>query len=76
VRDALSLILTAGGSPLTVVDDQDGVAGLVTLELIGGLLGERGTLAEPDERSEPGGDSAAGGDSGAGGDSDAGGGAT
>jgi osmoprotectant transport system ATP-binding protein len=70
VRDALSLILTAGGSPLTVVDDQDGVAGLVTLELIGGLLGERGTLAEPDERSEP------GGDSGAGGDSDAGGGAT
>jgi osmoprotectant transport system ATP-binding protein len=39
VRDALSMILTAGGKPLTVVDDEDRVAGLVTLELVGGLLG-------------------------------------
>ncbi len=38
VRDALSQLLAAGGSPLTVVDEQDQVAGMVTLELLGGLL--------------------------------------
>jgi osmoprotectant transport system ATP-binding protein len=45
VRDALSMILTAGGEPLTVIDDEDRVAGLVTLELVGGLLGKGGALA-------------------------------
>ncbi len=46
VRDALSMILTAGGRPLTVVDDDDHVAGLVTLELVGGLLGKDGALGD------------------------------
>jgi osmoprotectant transport system ATP-binding protein len=44
VRDALSQLLAAGGRPLTV-DDQ--VAGIVTLELLGGLLGN-GALAGGD----------------------------
>jgi osmoprotectant transport system ATP-binding protein len=39
VRDALSQLLSAGGAPLTVVDEHDHVAGLATLELLGGLLG-------------------------------------
>jgi osmoprotectant transport system ATP-binding protein len=39
VRDALSVLLAGGGRPLTVVDDEDRVAGVVTLELLGGLLG-------------------------------------
>ncbi len=38
VRDALSQLLAAGGKPLTVVDTDDEVAGMVTLELLGGLL--------------------------------------
>jgi osmoprotectant transport system ATP-binding protein len=46
VRDALSMILTDGGRPLTVVDGQDEVAGLVTLDLVGGLLGEHGALTD------------------------------
>ncbi len=45
VRDALSHLLAAGGSPLTVVDDHDQVRGIVTLELLGGLLGN-GSLAD------------------------------
>jgi osmoprotectant transport system ATP-binding protein len=40
VRDALSVMLAAGGGPLTVVDDGDRVAGLVTMELIGRVLAE------------------------------------
>ncbi|MFZ0039977.1 MAG: ABC transporter ATP-binding protein [Solirubrobacteraceae bacterium] len=44
VRDALSQLLAAGGEPLTVVDGDDKVAGLVTLELLGGVLGD-GQLA-------------------------------
>jgi osmoprotectant transport system ATP-binding protein len=40
VRDALSLILTAGGEPLTVVDAQGRVHGLVTLALIEQLLSD------------------------------------
>jgi osmoprotectant transport system ATP-binding protein len=44
VRDALSQLLAAGGRPLTVVDEHDRVAGIVTLELLGGLLGN-GALA-------------------------------
>jgi osmoprotectant transport system ATP-binding protein len=38
VRDALSQLLAAGGRPLTVVDEDDQVAGIVTLELLGGVL--------------------------------------
>jgi osmoprotectant transport system ATP-binding protein len=40
VRDALSIMLTAGGSPLEVVDDGDNVMGLVTLGSIENLLKE------------------------------------
>ena len=40
VRDALSRMLAGGGAPLTVVDEDGEVAGLVTLELVGGLLGD------------------------------------
>ena len=45
IRDALSQILASGGAPLTVVDGNDRVAGIATLELLGGLLGN-GALAE------------------------------
>jgi osmoprotectant transport system ATP-binding protein len=40
VRDALSMILTAGGEALTVVDGEDNVRGLLTLGLIEQLLSE------------------------------------
>ena len=43
VRDALSLMLTAGGGPLTVVDG-DRVAGLLTIDLVGSVLAD----AEPE----------------------------
>jgi osmoprotectant transport system ATP-binding protein len=49
VRDALSLLLAAGGRPLTVVDDGDRVAGLVTIDLIGGVLAE--AASPPDRRA-------------------------
>jgi osmoprotectant transport system ATP-binding protein len=43
VRDALSLLLSAGGEPLTVVDEQGHVSGLLTLGLVEQLLsGEQG----------------------------------
>jgi osmoprotectant transport system ATP-binding protein len=38
VRDALSQLLAEGSHPLTVVDADGKVAGVVTLELLGGLL--------------------------------------
>jgi osmoprotectant transport system ATP-binding protein len=41
VRDALSQMLTVGG-PLTVVDDDERVRGIVTIELVGELLAEAG----------------------------------
>jgi osmoprotectant transport system ATP-binding protein len=44
IRDALSAMLVAGGAPLTVVDDEDRVVGLVTLDLLGGLLGNGGLV--------------------------------
>ena len=47
VRDALSVLLAEGGAPLAVVDQDDNVTGIVTLELLGGLLGN-GSLAEKD----------------------------
>jgi osmoprotectant transport system ATP-binding protein len=47
VRDALSLLLAAGGRPLTVVDDGDRVAGLVTIDLIGRVLADSPPPARP-----------------------------
>jgi osmoprotectant transport system ATP-binding protein len=38
VRDALSQMLAEGGKPLEVLDERGEVAGVVTLELLGGLL--------------------------------------
>jgi osmoprotectant transport system ATP-binding protein len=38
VRDALSVILTAGGEPVAVVDAEDRVQGMLTLDLIEQLL--------------------------------------
>jgi osmoprotectant transport system ATP-binding protein len=64
VRDALSLMLAAGGGPMTVVDDADRVAGLVTIELVGGVLADArpgpaagaGAGAESEPISGPGAD--------------------
>ncbi len=39
VRDALSILLAGGGTPLSVEDDDGKPVGTVTLELVGGLLG-------------------------------------
>jgi osmoprotectant transport system ATP-binding protein len=39
VRDALSQMLAEGGKPLEVRDEDGDVAGVITLELLGGLLG-------------------------------------
>ena len=47
VRDALSQLLAGGGRPLTVIDEQDHVAGMVTLELLGGVLGDGGLTGNP-----------------------------
>ena len=47
VRDALSQLLAAGGRPVTVIDPDGNVAGVVTLDLLGGLLGS-GALGEKD----------------------------
>ncbi len=54
VRDALSLMLTEGGEPLTVVDAGGRVEGLLTLAVIEQLLSDE--AAEP---AEPAGDDAA-----------------
>jgi osmoprotectant transport system ATP-binding protein len=40
VRDALSLMLSAGGEPLTVVDGGGDVAGLLTLKVVENLLSD------------------------------------
>jgi len=45
VRDALSILLAHGGAPLAVADEDGSPAGTVTLELLGGLLGN-GSLHE------------------------------
>jgi osmoprotectant transport system ATP-binding protein len=45
VRDALSAVLAGGGKPLTVLDDGGAPAGIVTLELLGGLL-SNGSLGD------------------------------
>jgi osmoprotectant transport system ATP-binding protein len=51
VRDALSLILTAGGEAVTVVDDEDNVRGLLTLGLIEQLLSEEEAAGRSDDGS-------------------------
>ena len=53
VRDALSKVLASGGAPLTVLDEQGGAAGIVTLELLGSLLGdgELGDRAASDRKA-------------------------
>jgi osmoprotectant transport system ATP-binding protein len=51
VRDALSEVLASGGRPLTVVDEHDRVAGVVTLELLGGLL-RNGALSDAEHAAE------------------------
>ncbi len=48
VRDALSMVLAAGGASLGVQDEHGQPAGTVTLELLGGLLGN-GALRERSE---------------------------
>jgi osmoprotectant transport system ATP-binding protein len=50
VRDALSLMLTAGGEPLTVIDGEGRVEGLLTLKLVEKLLSEEN--AEPAQAGE------------------------
>jgi osmoprotectant transport system ATP-binding protein len=51
VRDALSLMLTEGGKPLTVVDADGRVEGLLTLGVVEQLLSDE--AAEPAEPAEP-----------------------
>jgi osmoprotectant transport system ATP-binding protein len=48
VRDALSMIITADGAPLTVVDDDDRVQGLLTLSQIEHLLADEAAEPAPD----------------------------
>jgi osmoprotectant transport system ATP-binding protein len=50
VRDALSLLLTAGGEPLTVVDAGGRVEGLMTLELVEKLLSDEAAEPQADRR--------------------------
>jgi osmoprotectant transport system ATP-binding protein len=52
VRDALSKLIDGGGSPLLVVDDQDQVAGRVTIELLGGLLANGGLSHDREKASQ------------------------
>jgi osmoprotectant transport system ATP-binding protein len=42
VRDALSQLMASGGEPLTVIDDQDKVLGLATVEQLGSVLSSNG----------------------------------
>jgi osmoprotectant transport system ATP-binding protein len=56
VRDALSIMLSENGQPLTVVDDGGRVEGLFTLTLVEQLLsddGAGGALGASDEASSP-----------------------
>jgi osmoprotectant transport system ATP-binding protein len=52
VRDALSMILGAGGRPLTVVDEDDNPLGLVTIDLIGQALGDDRVAPAPRASSD------------------------
>jgi osmoprotectant transport system ATP-binding protein len=52
VRDALSQLLAGGGEPLTVVDDNDQVVGLATLELLGGVFADGGLHTEEQDAGD------------------------
>jgi osmoprotectant transport system ATP-binding protein len=63
VRDALSALLIAGGEPLTVIDEQGRVEGLLTLSLVEQLLAEEagnGATVAPAGPVEPAADEEAG----------------
>jgi osmoprotectant transport system ATP-binding protein len=47
VRDALSLMLSAGGEPLTVVDDGGRVEGLLTMKVVENLLSDEAAATSP-----------------------------
>ena len=49
MRDALSMVLAAGGQPLGVRDGDGQPIGTVTLELLGGLLGRTVSTRSPSE---------------------------
>jgi osmoprotectant transport system ATP-binding protein len=53
VRDALSKLLGRGGSPLTVLGEDGDPAGVVTLELLGGLLANGALADETAPAQEP-----------------------
>ncbi len=53
VRDALSMVLAAGGQPLGVCDGDGRPVGAVTLELLGGLLGGGGADGHGSLRGTP-----------------------
>jgi osmoprotectant transport system ATP-binding protein len=61
VRDAVSALLTGGGKPLTVVDPQGRVEGLVTLTLVEQLL-TRDAAEAPGPATQPDGAGGAGAD--------------
>jgi osmoprotectant transport system ATP-binding protein len=47
VRDALSLLLSAGGEPLTVVDGSGNVEGLLTMKVVEDLLSDEVAVGAP-----------------------------
>ncbi len=52
IKDALSAVLAAGGTPLGVVDEHGAIVGRVTLELIAGLFAQpRAALGREDDGS-------------------------
>jgi osmoprotectant transport system ATP-binding protein len=53
VRDALSMMLSENGGPLTVMDDDGGVAGLFTLALVEQLLTEEAITPSASEDPAP-----------------------
>jgi osmoprotectant transport system ATP-binding protein len=52
VRDALSQLMAAGGEPLTVVDDDEKVVGLATIEQLGSVLGNGHQVAGEEPAGE------------------------
>jgi osmoprotectant transport system ATP-binding protein len=52
VRDALSQLMAAGGEPLTVVDDDEKVVGLATIEQLGSVLAEGHQVAGEEPAGE------------------------
>jgi osmoprotectant transport system ATP-binding protein len=53
VRDALSILLTANGEPLTVVDGEGRVEGLLTLTLVERLLSQEAAAPAPALQTAP-----------------------